>query len=497
MGHSNTSTTEFPTSSGDSDLKDRIFERLNEAGISTDRAVPLKEGTKRPKEGFTDWQNRELPCISEIDGHFGVRTGDGLTVLDIDHWEHSTDELQQFIDSHPTLTFETPHAESPEGHYWYATDESINKNPPWGEIQGDGALVAVGSEIWGIRERDCGYEDCCSRNSPGDYSPRVDRPIVSISADEMEVLVPESEAPSSFEGNGLVDLPDLPDADSVSADEGEKCLRRFQEESSTAFDCLMGRLRGGTGHFEDALLTEKGDIDRSRTDFVTVQHLYGAMRSVGNDHEDARKLAYNLYNHYCRENKRTKDGQLRKWLVRGKGYRQQVFAHAVEKYDERAFERFTNKSSGNGQSYNRMRNRYSGPTKRIAQFCTEWLSGDFPDLEFAKSMARIYGFSLTDEEWQTVENHQPLYYDSTPPDGFPETGTEVEYPTKQEVVALATEIDRNGDHTYGNTLIKLRKNGLLKMACIKPGIRYVYYPSNMEDPANAEWIKSDGEKHEP
>lgn len=72
-----------------------------------------------------------------------------------------------------------------------------------------------------------------------------------------------------------------------------------------------------------------------------------------------------------------------------------------------------------------------------------------------------------------------------------------EYPTKDEILDFAQEMDPSRDKTTHQTaLYRLRDGGDIKMAYLG-GNEYVYYPADLSDPPDAEWIKIGDEQYSP
>ncbi|MFC7194022.1 hypothetical protein ACFQL4_04110 [Halosimplex aquaticum] len=86
---------------------------------------------------------------------------------------------------------------------------------------------------------------------------------------------------------------------------------------------MMDLLKGGTGTYDLRRDDGSGDINRSAADYYALDGLYGAFLYRGDNEEEGRCFALDLYKHYCRENPYDKTGNLRKWLQKGEGYLQE------------------------------------------------------------------------------------------------------------------------------------------------------------------------------
>ncbi len=458
---------------------DKLHKCLENADISANRGIELQPGEKRPKER-TKWRNVDLPPVSDIRGDYAVRTGNGLVVFDVDDYDALSEDIQQFLTDNPTFTVQSPHSEGKDGHYYIATDSNLNKNPDGLEIQGEGAIV-VGP---GSTLTDCKH-GCCTPESPGEYTIKHDRPIASVPGEEIDRLIPEKHSADLDGTTELDSLPDIPDDRRKMAD---TCLRTIQRESTAFFNDLTDRLNGGRGDMGEALNRNgSGRIDRSQQDFVTVEHLYGVFRYHDLSDQEAKRLAHDYYSHCCRENPYTKDGQGRKWRLRGEAYRQGIVRHASRRFDESEFRRLMNKTTGALRDIN----EYSEITYRYAVFVLDWLIEEYPPEE-AEFIAEVFGLEIERGELAAVyDNH--LYQDTTP---FDQGGRACKSPTPKQVREVCAALDSRSVETYGTVLQRMRREGDIKLAYLG-GNDYRVYPTDHQDPAGAEWVKCGGEEYEP
>lgn len=484
-----------------------IKKRLEEANISVNRGVDLKQGTKRPAEG-TSWRGVDLPPVDEIDGHFGIRTGDGLVVIDVDYWDDLPDSVKNFLESNPTLTIESPHSEGQDGHYYFATDSNINKNPTGCEIQGDGALVADGARIWGIRDgKDCPEPDgdCCTRDSPGVYTVREDREIAYVPTDEIESIVPDRENTKSDSGGKDHDI-EIPEYDSDIADFAEREFGQLRNESIKFFTEFSDRLQGGTGHFEEQLISD-GQIDRSKLDTLNMQHLYAYFFDTQQEnHERAIELAYNLYTSYCDSHEWTVDGQKRKWITRGDEYREHCIGWAINQLDLDRYRMQLRKSTKNETINRKKQNIYGKPTYGFAEFMVYLVAGEYEDLtheQIQNQILPLYEYSMTIGEIQVVRDvinpHKQSYYihrDNRKVD----SSIQYPYPLKSAVSELCERANAPYKgvkaNSWGKVLQEIQQEGLIKVAEIESFDTYVVYPPSHPDPVNTNWIKQGGEEIE-
>ena len=164
---------------GDVTPKERLAERLEEAGLATERFINVKDGGK----ASTD--HTQYPP-DRVNGNYGVYAGRGLVQIDID--DYDADHDLEAIESLPdTLTTRTAHdgdhrlyhvPDAPE-----VFDDTFgvkNPNPEWGEVRAHNQYtVGPGSQLDG-----CGKDWCdeCEEPDGGRYTIHHDRPIAQINA---------------------------------------------------------------------------------------------------------------------------------------------------------------------------------------------------------------------------------------------------------------------------------------------------------------------------
>ncbi|WP_338740766.1 hypothetical protein [Haloplanus salilacus] len=281
----------------------------------------------------------------------------------------------------------------------------------------------------------------------------------------------------------------------------EACLTEMQSDATVAFKCLMGRLQGGTG-FKDGLRLPEGRIDRSQVDLVTVSDLFGVMLQYGGevDEQRARELAYAVYSDYCNEQVWMKDGRPRKWN-RDEAYRRSTIEAAVDYFDSNQFSRFRNKERVGDRDTDT--DDYGKIIYGVVQFAQNYLVGELPidtDADIVDQLcelASVYGFTLERDRASALYGEHPLCNNSTPFHGNGGCLPPEKYPTKQEVVDAAQILNptRSRD-SHDNALKRFRRDGAFTMACIKYGVDYRYYPSDLPDPKEAEYTRTGGEKHD-
>lgn len=176
-----------------------VTSRLQEAGLDTERFIDVHDGEKRST-------NHTQRCPDEITGNYGIYAGSGLIGVDVDDYTESADaDGLSAIDQLPaTFTVETPHTDGESGghrlyrvmpgtEYESAVDacESVcsvlNPCPSWGEIRVHNQyVVGPGSVL-----DDCDKDWCteCETDAGGQYVISDDRPIASLTADDLASLL--------------------------------------------------------------------------------------------------------------------------------------------------------------------------------------------------------------------------------------------------------------------------------------------------------------------
>jgi hypothetical protein len=176
-----------------SDRRDRLAERLREAGLSTARFIDVVDGEKKS----VDHEQHEPEGVT---GNYGIyATGaDALVVLDIDDYGDLDDKSGYSALSRlpPTLEQGSPHGGT---HRFYAispTDDGSlvakaledafgkpNLAASWGEVRTKNQyVVGAGSQLDG-----CGKEWCdeCEKDDGGHYVLQSDTELATIDAEDL------------------------------------------------------------------------------------------------------------------------------------------------------------------------------------------------------------------------------------------------------------------------------------------------------------------------
>lgn len=444
--------------------------RLNDAPVNTNNiAIPLKDGSKSAYNDFKQKRNRR--DLEQNLGNYGILAKGRLHFIDIDDPDKApTDLLKKTVD---TFSVSTP---SEDGEHRYVVSDTPlpNLKEDWGEIRSDNQyVVGPGSSI----------------PDYGSYTIENDAPIQSVAKDDLEDWIGGFDKDTDTEEgySDDIDIESLSEG-SERLDTAQEVLSKLQSEHTAFFQDLHDRLNGGRGSMGDSLNKEdSNEIDTSRLDFVTLEHLYGVFKYYGKSHNESRGLAGEVYSFYSRKTPFTKDGQRRKWVSRDKRYKYDMLDNAIRQFDQSLFNRLLNQRNNDKKKFN----EYSEITQNYVDFVMTWLIEDW-DIDTAKDMAQVWNLETDREDLEAV-CRTPMYQD-TP--RLLSEGKETEYPSPSAIRQICSELDRNTEETYRRAMKKMRKKGSIKLACIKEGVDYRIYPPDLPDPVEAEWIRHNGEEYE-
>jgi len=485
--------------------------------------IPIRRGLKRPER--TGWQRREnrispARAIARVQGggNYGLAVGRGtdefgkLVVVDAEEDGVLPPDAQALVNDHALMSWDSPHG----GHNrLLRVSEDAFHILDWKtkvsltDDAGHDVELITGTQAIGPGSR-ISHEHCddskqnCPSEGIGQYELRTTNPeaplLTESKADRLAELLGielEDGSGTTSPQNDVTD-PDY-DYDQTDVAYAGACLTEMQSDATVAFKCVMGRLQGGTG-FKDGLRLPEGRIDRSQVDLVTASDLYGVMLRYGDEVNEgrAKELAYAVYSDYCTEQGWMKDGRPRKWN-RDEAYRRSTIEEAVEYFDNKQFSRFLNKKRIGGRG--EYTDEYSRITYGVVQFAQNYLVEELPidtDTDIVDQLcelASLYGFTLEHDRASALYEEHPLCNDSTPFHRYGGCLPTEEYPTKQEVVDAAQILDpTRSEESHDNALKRFRRDGTFTMACIKRGVDYRYYPSELPDPEEVEFIRTGGEK---
>jgi len=462
-----------------------VEKRLRGAGVTIERCAEKENDTK----ACYNHQNQRPPTAMGDD--YVVFGGRGLVIFDIDVPAGELDQLPDWVRNLPsTLTVQSPHGGF---HLYYTTeqrDDTLNIQwPQWGSVRSEGLyVVGAGSTI---NHEHCGDgKDGCPGQGTGRYTLKIDQPIATLTDEQLNSLNqnPEQSRDDSSKGDYAGEVIDLPD--SALADEGEQyiCTDFRRRATELAANDIMDFLRGGTGSYQ--LRREDGTgIDQSAADYYTLDHLYGAFRFWGEEKEDARRYSMAVFKRYCWENRYDKTGNLRKWLRRGEAYLQEQMDAVQREFDFGDWHRWRRRQYEGGFDAKEQKpwadpNRDGEPSSialDTIRAATWILVGDIPP----ESAAQLYGLAIP----------STICGEMCTPLGVSHRS----YPTANEIADLAVELNPDREHSYHKENVKRlqRERGELAMAFCpsRPnGERYVYYPVDLPDPDDAQWVRVSGEK---
>lgn len=207
-----------------------VADRLDEAGVGSDRLIDVKDGSKDPK-------NHTHRAPDAVSGNYGIRAEatDELVLIDVDDYDDLDDKsgLSALADLPPTFQQKSPHGGT---HRFYTVPMSDdgrlpaavlkdefdtpkgNLTPSWGEVRvANQYVVGAGSQLDG-----CGKEWCdsCQTEDGGRYSLESDREIAEIDAETLvDVLSRDPDLGESEDENSETDSKPVEDIDEKTEDE--------------------------------------------------------------------------------------------------------------------------------------------------------------------------------------------------------------------------------------------------------------------------------------
>lgn len=237
--------------------------------------------------------------------------------------------------------------------------------------------------------------------------------------------------------------------------------------------------------------------------------LYGAMRYVGEEPEDAARYAYIYYYHSCEQ-----DEETRRFAAYPESYRQNQLRDAIEAFDKGAWNRWFQRRhvEFDGTDYDNWTGDYSDITYNTIRAlvyiaCTDidpdYIIYDLFDLDYDPSSEPIV--SLANGEFSSYSRRTISFHKiggGSNSSHYRDSGGH-RYVPMEAVVNVAMEVDEQsgGDgrsrRTYKNAIRRLRKNGMVKWAEIVDGKDYRLYPESMPDPPEANRIKFEGKEYTP
>lgn len=265
--------------------------------------------------------------------------------------------------------------------------------------------------------------------------------------EELSILHSAYILDSTESPDGAVELPTIAeDVDEGEVEYAESLLREFYAEPQTtqrAREYLHDLLNG---HYKTrGFIAKDGTADRSEAETALVSKLFGAFRPH-EDEDRALELADTYIMYSCRQQRYTNDGQPRKWLT-SEIHRRDALRKVSQDFDNRIWKRWRWKK-GHWDTW----------------------SDNYSDLTYKRVLEAVFALS-------EVDSH--------------------EYPTKDEILESAQEMDPSrAKTTHQTALYRLRDDGDIKMAYLG-GNEYVYYPKELSDPPDAEWVKISDEQYSP
>lgn len=234
---------------------------------------------------------------------------------------------------------------------------------------------------------------------------------------------------------------EAPDPETI--EKAKEIIQEFRADPTTTKRAKSNLAALAEGRYEAMGFEAKdGTADRSRAGFRLAGLLYGIFDGYGDQTEPPERLTKAYLKEMARENPETDDGQPRK-IAQGSDYLDNTIREASRTFDRDKFLRWQRKKNSRGNR----RNDYSQTTYET-----------------------VFGVvrELAEDEFHTRD-----------------------YPTKREILALCQLRDPDrSPRTHETALERLRdRHEEIKMACLKKGSDYRWYPAHFPDPEEALWIK--------
>lgn len=500
--------------------KQIMEQALKNTDLRVERSVPLQNGSKIPEKGqtnHTDPSNHSKP--THIEGNYSIHTGDGLIGVDIDNQEELPGKIEQNLPA--TFTVETPHGGE---HLLYQIEDDTEirstKLPNnAGDLQYDGKyVVGPGSRVDHSRCSD-GKEEC-----PGIGSDRYEAKTHSIAmltegenGDLLETFRNLGSSPSSKSTKSNTKRTEIEPLDQTNAEQEADWFLQFlhNQVGNAGRKAMNDVLKGGNGR----ILPESDDttIDRDKSDLYALQRLYGAFIFRGDEEDEARQNALDVFRLYCREHKYHDTGEPRKALERNNPdkYLQSVMDAAQDDFDKGEWYRWLHWERS-GSIHPEL--KPDGPSfisKATVLAAIQYLIslGDGFDMPiqaleevFQADFLRI-GRKDVGDRLQVVTPNQP--YTSLHPPWSDSTSTDSpdvrRFPTRREIQEVATMLNPERQASYFRNVLGELVNSedpLMRVVHAEcpsrpSGHRHVYYLDHYDDPEDAEVVKIEGKELEP
>lgn len=175
-------------------------DRLEEAGLDTQRFIDVHDGEKRSTD-----HTQLAPDDNQLSGNYGVYGGSGAgkdtgwILVDIDVDDYDGERAPDWIPD--TFAVASPHTDGDSGGHFYvalptgaadALEDAVgtaNPNPPWGEIRVHNQYcVGPGSQLDGCSKDWC---DDCAHDDGGYYRIKHDHPIAQMETEEFVAALQE------------------------------------------------------------------------------------------------------------------------------------------------------------------------------------------------------------------------------------------------------------------------------------------------------------------
>lgn len=248
-----------------------VAERLEEAGLPTDRFIDVKEGSKASVD-----HSQHAP--GDVGGNYGIYANgnDQLAILDIDDYGDPDDKsgLSALHQLPPTLEQGSPHDGTHRLYRVEPTEDgrlvaaalkdafgSANLAPSWGEVRVQNQyVVGAGSQLHGCDKDWC---DRCADPDGGYYVIQNDREIETIDCEQLIDVLASDPSLSKDTADESADVTAFDDAPSETPDAPDDVDERltYAREHDDKLDRLM---RGDYSDYGG---------DRSKSEYVLAYKL--------------------------------------------------------------------------------------------------------------------------------------------------------------------------------------------------------------------------------
>lgn len=459
--------------------KEKLEDALSAVDIGLERCPDIGSDKKHPEwTGHNDPSNWHRP--TELEGNYGVKTGNGLLVIDIDDWEAAPDELTNLLERLNTLVIVTPHGGS---HHYFRVEDDAQIKTSYGingiDIQYEGVHVVGPGSVFDHTNCETGKEGCPGHGTD-EYEYQDYTTIDTICGDDLQLLIDaidEQGGDDTTTNDAVVTPMSEFEFDDNTPDRVRWLCTVFlpNEVGRAGEEALLDVLRGGSGSLDNL------QGDRSAATVYALEKLYGAFLRRHNDEDKAAAAAVDVFRHFVANNQFTKRGNRRKCLDRNDDYVEKCMKYAISEFGWGEWNQWRRWDHDDDDIDHELQGQrgLSDVTKGIATVAVYLLSDNDADCD---DLQRQFGVDFpADSDLASLK-----------PD-------DRQYPTAKEVANLCSEVDDRSHRTYRDAVSDLVNDTdriIRATDWASPnGERHVYIPNtdHHEVPVEADLIKINGE----